>query len=249
MNYLKLPLVSAVVVEQLFDGIEENLERYLSGAFTDLAEANGWEIRSTLAEFDPDLPAQLTSDAGPEAEARNSEVVYQGLPHLTPALARQERVWVRLCHIECLDYARARWLSGWRDPANMVRLHFFASGLPQCRDDNALGRLWWNAHIARIASPDDPARALRQILRKADIRLNLVDRADSSARAPLARGILRALESEPWLHSHEQAFRQFMLAINRNGGGLLFEALADEDVDRFLSDCVALAKSGAIRAA
>jgi len=168
---------------------------------------------------------------------------------MTPALARDERVWVRLCHLECLDYARFRWITGAGKPSDMVRLHFFASTLPQCRDDNAIGRLWWNAHLAQIACPDDPGRALQQILRKADIRLNLIDRADTSGRAPLAQGILRKLEREPWLDSHEQAFRDFMLAINRNGGGILFEALSDEDVDKFLDDCILLAKSGALRAA
>ena len=72
---------------------------------------------------------------------------------------------------------------------------------------------------------------------------------DIFAGPPLAQGILRALEKEPWLDSHEQAFRDFMLAINRNGGGILFEALSPEDVDEFLGDCLALATSGALRTA
>ena len=96
-----------------------------------------------------------------QADIEASRTLYRALPGMTPALAREERVWVRLSHVECLGYARDRWLTGQIGERldQQVRLHLFASGLTGIRDDNALSRLWWNMHIATIADPDDPEGA------------------------------------------------------------------------------------------
>ena len=64
--------------------------------------------------------------------------------------------------------------------------------------------------------------------------MQFVDRANASFRLPLARGIVRLLETEPWLDCHDRAFEHFMLVLDRNAGGLMFEALSDIKIDAFL---------------
>ena len=72
-----------------------------------------------------------------------SVMIYRALPGMTPALVCEERVWTRLSHVECLGYARSRWLSlleGEKLDAQVHR-HLFGSGRPGIRDDNILSHL------------------------------------------------------------------------------------------------------------
>jgi hypothetical protein len=161
---------------------------------------------------------------------------------MTPALAREERLWARLCHVECLEYARQRWLHGEGKFAAAVGLHFFAPSLPGCRDDNAIGRLWWNGHIAALACPDDVELGLRRLLARANIRLQVFDRTDTAFRQPLISGIVRLLAVENWFNTYDAAVADFMYEVNKHSGGVVFEALSDDNVDAHLAWCLEFAK-------
>jgi hypothetical protein len=236
----KLKYVSAGVLDELLDGVADNLARYTEGKFDDLAAQNGWSIEAASVDLDVDELALLKKGATtPQAEIENSLHVHAALRGMTPSLAREERIWVRLTHVECLDYSRSRWLAG--KPADaiekLVSEHFFAGTLTSMRDDNAIARLWWNAHIAAIGCPEDPEKALALILKRADIRSNFVERTRTVSRPVLARGLIRVMESDPWVTSTEDSFREFMKVMNRDGGGILFEVLGDQRVDDFMRRC------------
>jgi hypothetical protein len=240
MSVEKLKFVSAAVLDQLLEDIPENLARYSEGDFSDLAAQNGWAIEAASVEVDVDALAALTKGAtSSDVEVENSLRVHGALKGMTPSLAREERIWVRLTHIECLEYSRSRWLAGKPQDtlAKLVAEHFFAGTLTGVRDDNAIGRLWWNAHIANLAWPDDPERALKLILKSADIRSNFVERPRTVSRAVLARALVRLMDSDPWVTSTEASFRELMKVMNRDGGGILFEVLPDSEVDSFMRRC------------
>lgn len=230
---IPLKFVSEKIAASLHASIEQNIDRYLNGDFTDLARELGWALETRGATCDPAFAASLEPTAGTDAEVKNSLIVYHAFAGMTPALARDERVWVRLCHVEGLEYARGRWI-GTTDPVRDVRNHFFASDLSECRDDNALGRLWWNGYIAHVLDPNNPEKVLEQMLARANIRLQFVDRANASFRIPLARGLIRMLRNEPWLNSHDRAFEDYIRVLDRNGGGRLFEAETELEIDAFL---------------
>ncbi len=124
-----LKLFSAAFVEQVVGDIETNLDKYHSGDFSEIAREIGWVIETTSARWDPAIASQLDPANTPEAEFKNSLLVYKGLEGMTPALARDERIWTRLCHVECLDYARNRWVRGSKDAVKQVRRHFFCTWL------------------------------------------------------------------------------------------------------------------------
>lgn len=240
MAFEKLKFVSAAVLDQLLDNIPANLARYSEGTFEDLAAENGWAIEAASVEVDMDPLGQLKKGAtSAETEVENSMLVHAALSGMTPSLAREERIWVRLTHLKCLDYSRSRWLAGKPDNAleKLVAEHFFAGTLTSMRDDNAIARLWWNAHIAAICCPEDPEKALKLILKRADIRSNFVERTRTVSRPVLARGLIRVMDSDPWVTSTEDSFREFMKVMNRDGGGILFEVLGDQRVDDFMHRC------------
>lgn len=238
MTSTPLKYLSQVVVDELKENISINRDRYAGGDFLDLSRENGWEIESDRVQIDLDMLAHLDGTEGTaEADIRSSLIVYRSMPNMTPALAREERVWVRLTHVECLQYSRARWAKKAEGESldKVVLDHFFAEGRTGIRDDNAISRLWWNMQVATIADPDDPEGALRLILKTADIRQAIVERPNIASRQPLARAIVRAMRFNKWITSSEAAFREFMKEMNRDAGGVLFEAISDYDADSALS--------------
>lgn len=242
MTLEPLKLLSASVVTELASSITSNVERYRDGDFADLARTNGWEIETSSATYSRSDLANLEAGAGPETEVKNSLTVYNALHSMTPALAREERLWARLCHVECLEFARQRWLKAQPKIESAIKKHFFAPSLPGSRDDNAIGRLWWNGYVASIASPGDIERGLRTLLSRANIRLQIFDRADTAFRKPLIQGIARLLRLEPWFESRDSAINDFMYEVNKQSGGLVFEAMSSSDVDAHLRRCLEAAK-------
>lgn len=236
MSTEKLKYLSEKVAAGLRDNIRTNLEHYRSGDFSDLVDEGGWSIELSL-EADLGPLKELEGDKGIQAEVKNSLLVWKALSHMTPSLACENRVWTRLTHVECLVYSRARWLSKTSDGEDAVRTHFFADTQTKCRDDNAIGRLWWNAYIANSAIPGNLEGALRAMLKSADIRSNVVERAWATSRPKVAAGVLRAIIQIPAVTASEDAFRKFMKTVNKRGGGVLFELMDDDEVDSFMGAC------------
>lgn len=234
----KLLYIGQQTADFLADNVEEHLDRYLESGFEDLEASGDWRIPLSV---DVDLKplGELIPDKGRDAEVQNSMLVGRALASLTPSLARENRVWIRLSHIDGIAYARERWLRNIPQDkiARAIRIHFFASTWTQCRDDHALSRLWWNHHIASSMRPDDPERALQLILSTADIRSNLIERARVGTRLPLAKAILRRLERDAQLSASASAFRSFMKALNTQAAGAHLEVWDDERLDRFIGEC------------
>ena len=241
-----LQFVSEATVLDLHSKIEANLQLYASGDFLAIAAKNGWSIESKLVQVDLHSLAKLDGTSrSAEADVANSRLVHTALAGMTPAVAADERIWVRLAHVECLQYSRARWLSGFEGETliKKVDTHMFARGRTGVRDDNAVSRLWWNMHIASLADPQDPDAALELIVKRADIRLQFVERPGSAARRPVAQAVVRGMRRDPWIVSSDAAFRNFMMELNRNGGGVLFETLADSRIDALVDTWIVCARA------
>ena len=239
----RLKYLSNATVDQLRESISANADRYRSGDFTDLMRDGDWSIELPL-EVNTEKLSHLDPAKTPEAEVSNSRLVWESLPGLTPALACEEGIWVRLSHIECLEFARGRWLSTEMDDEQAVKAvtdHFFANTLGRRRDDHAVARLWWNAHVASLAAPGGDLPALSVMLRKADLRSNFVERSLTVSRPVLAAGLIRVMQRNPQVTAREEDFRAFMRAVNRLGGGIVFEAMNEAQIDAFMDRCAASA--------
>lgn len=260
----KLKYVAENILAGLKADVPSNLERYRTSGFGDYADLNGWSMELSSVEVDSLELGRLDPAGGSAAEVSNSMTVFRSFDGMTPALATEERVWTRLTHFECLDYARKRWplkdepkqktglldsLTGSKEKVaeqrkvvlhqniSQVETHYFARGRTGYRDDNAISRLWWNAFIAWRVDPEDQEGVLTEMLRTADIRSNLVERPMLSNRASLLRGIIRAMRNHPDVYGTEATFREFMKALNLRGSGVLFESLSDQAADEILLKC------------
>jgi hypothetical protein len=235
----RLKYVSDTVADSLWTDVAANVARYQSGNFLDMLSENDWSIELKL-DVDLSPLSQLDPAGTADAEIANSKLVWKALSKLPPSLAHEQGIWVRLTHVECLEYSRARWLSGLTQAneieASVVK-HFFAGTLTGRRDDNAISRLWWNARVADTAMPNTNLSAMDDFLRKADFRLNFIERSETVSRPVLASGVVRAMRTHAWITAREDNFRAFMRRLNFLGGGVVFEAMSPADVDNFMKLC------------
>lgn len=242
----KLKCLSEKTADALYGSIQENIERYKTGDFNDLASAYGWSVELQI-HVDLEALKDLEGNKSAENEIKNAMLVWHAMSDLTPGLACENRIWTRLTHLEGLAFSRKRWLktTSDEDVIKSVKDHFFANSRTKWRDDNALSRLWWIAYIASQVSTIDQETVLRFILEKADIRSNFVERPWISSRPKLAASIIRKMMEDKWVTEKEANYRSFMRQINKYGGGILFEAWSDADLNGFITRCTYLAKADA----
>lgn len=235
-----IPYFSTRVADDLLVRIEENAPRYLKGDFhAEIAEPG-----ATLElPIECDLAA-LSSLSASDGDLANAKVVWTALHRLTPSLACENRIWTRLCHGECLGYARERWLGVAKEPdlLKLARIHMFATTQTMYRDDNAVGRLWWSAYVAHKSDPGDFEGALGLILKSADIRSNFVERTWMTTRPVVASSLLALMKEDPWVTALEVNFRETMKALNVDGAGLVFEAMAPGRTRELISASIEKAK-------
>lgn len=243
MSIDNLKYLSEATINDLHINISKNLERYKNGDFDDYVEAGGWDINLSLkVDFSP--LENLDAGGGADSEVRNSLLVWNSLHGMSSSLACEDRIWTRLTHVECLEYARDRWLKNVSDD-NLIKsidTHFFANTQTKYRDDNAISRLWWNAYIAKMACPSDQKNALEYILKTADIRSNYIERPKTVSRPVIAAAIIRIMMKDGWLVSKEIHYREFMKELNLYGGGILFEIMGADEIDSLMELCVSKAK-------
>lgn len=237
----KLLYLSESELNNLTTNIAENVSRYRTDGFEDLRQAPGWAIDLDI-EIDP-LPLKRMdgSNNRSETDLKNTLLVLEALGELSPSLANEERIWVRLSHIEGFEYSKGRWLDTTQSDEQIcksVRKHFFASTQTGIRDDHSLSRLWWNGYIAKHCYPQDVGKALKLLLTRADVRSNMVERIWLTGRRKLASGVFRIMENDDRVLATEQSFREFMKALNLMGGGIVFESMTDSEIDTFLNSCV-----------
>lgn len=238
----EIKYISEAELTYLRTNIRSNLELYRGSGFQQLENEPSWDIGLKI-DYDQELLSTLDLTQKHnivDIDRKNSLIVGEALSQLTPSLANEELVWVRISHIDSFEYSKARWLSENNDDDNLVasiQTHFFAPSQTSIRDDHSVSRLWWNHHIAEYCMPDDVEKALSLMLKSADIRSNFVERIWMSSRRKIAGAILRAMESKPYITSSEANFRICMKTINKYGGGIVFEALTDIEADEFVTEC------------
>ena len=235
---------TAEVVEDLRTRIGEHLDWYYAprGRPPAVALVGGVRESSLTA---PAIAERLVIETGrpSSTDVDNALIVYEALSGLTLHQASIERMWVYLCHCDCPQYVTARWLSQRpnkdEDAVREVRNHFFAVGNRALIRDNAVSRLWWLGKIAHDTDPENPREFLTTLLHRQDVRSALIERPSVSTNRRVLRGIYQVMQ-EYWSDGGalfaREAFRSWMIALNRRGGVVLLDALPEEALGRLLRE-------------
>ncbi len=240
---MKLRYCTSSAVEELRHTIRDHLDWYYAPRKSHpVTLINGFRESKIKS---PELADKLTiNEKSPsESDASNALVVHRALQSLTPHQASIERMWVYLCHFDYPQYVSKRWLSrrpdSEKDAVRQVDNHFFAQGNRALIRDNGLSRLWWLGNIAHKIEPDNPQEFLDILLYRQDVRSALIERPSVSMNKRLLRGIYTVMkkhwENEKVLFERE-AFRSWMIALNRRGGVILLDALPDDVLKQLLHD-------------
>ena len=236
--------VSESALSDLKNNIGENIERYRGDGFADLATGFDWSIKVDGINIDLNRLAKLDGKtASAQADCNNALIVYEAIGQISPSLAREERVWVRLSHVEAFEYTKDRWLAGksFKDEdaeKKVIDLHFFASSLRECHEKHALSRLWWSAYVARRAYPENPTKALELMFRRADVFQSIIQKAYIVGRPKLMGAIFKIMAEDSRVLESEASFRDFMTVLNRKGGGIVFEAMSGSRIDELVKSCL-----------
>ena len=193
----------------------------------------------------PTLQDRLETNAerASATDVQNALVVYQALSGLTSHQASIERMWAYLCHCDCPQYVAARWLTSRpqkkQDAVRKVENHFFAVGNRPLIRDNAVSRLWWLGKIAHDVDPDDPSRFLSILLHRQDVRSALIERPSVSMNRRVLQEIYDVMR-EHWTNGGalfgREAFRSWMVALNRRGGVVLLDVLPKKALAQLLRE-------------
>ncbi|MCD9505483.1 DUF6339 family protein [Photobacterium phosphoreum] len=235
--------------ENLLNQYQDNKDKYLNGDFKEFINSYGWnmEIKDIQVDFQYFKHLDASSDSS-ELDVENSLTVWRALRNISPTVATDSRVWTRISHSEGFEFTRKRWLllrtfKTDKEVNTSIRKHFFATGRTQYRDDNAIARLWWSAWIAHQVNPDNPRFVLETLFNRADTRSNIIERPGIATRSKLVKPLIEVIDQHWPLNERE--VREFMIAVNLYGGGIVFEALSDSDINNFLEKCLAIGRKKA----
>ena len=235
-----------LAVDALRAGIEEHLDWYYTGEGP-APEPTGVDRAIRDSHLDAvDIAGELQFGEGDPIrhDPENAVAVYLALAKLKPQEAAQERLWTHLCHVECAEYVRARWMQrrpeAIKEAVRNVENHFFAHGNRALIRDNAISRLWWLGKIARDVSKGAELEFLQILMHRQDIRSALIERASLSMNRDVLRGIYAQMR-EHWRAEGQDApiferetFRDWMIRLNRRGGVVLLDALPEDALEQII---------------
>ena len=167
----KIRVLSTGATRALKDQISNNIDRYKSGQHDWLDELFADKkntVRSVVT--DSGIVLKIGQKHSTEYDAYNAQLLYEGYPEITPAIAADERIWASLCHNQHYDYMMNRW------PVEPDRAHhqtekgiieqryFFLYGPRKSQERNGLSRLWLSAAVTYDESRDDPYELTKVLL-------------------------------------------------------------------------------------
>lgn len=233
-----LQLFRAQTVAQLFADVAKNLELYRSGDFTDLLHDQSHFLDSSCTT-DEEALKKITCTKENDNEVACCLNILPAIGGVSSYLARDERLWARLCHIELLEYARTRWPIPTNDEKAVthIKKHFFAKGARGIERDNAVSRLWWMTTICSKVKGLSLEQALTAFLHQSDVRANIVERPTTSQNATLLSSVVNKLHDsyhgDKALYEREK-FRSVMKNLNLEGGVRLLEVLGDKELNKLV---------------
>ena len=162
-------------LDELFENIEVNLDRYRNGDFDDLITDDSVH---KFAELSINQEFLISIYGGQDDDVDNCLKMFEAMEGLTPKLARDKRLWSYLTHTSLFHYTRERWpIPDDDDEAvNWIKHHFFITGSRDFERDNAASRLWWTTFICKRVTNIDTRKALGALFFRMDPRSQVLDR-------------------------------------------------------------------------
>lgn len=237
---MRMHILKTSALLDLRHNIPNNLDQYLAGNFNsffvDPANLIELDIEVDVTKFSNFLPGKLNDD-----EVQNCLLMIETLGHITPYLARDERLWAYLTHTHLLEYSRLRWELEKKEGEALLKhigTHFFAADKRAVERDNSASRLWWIATLCNRVDGLPLKDVLDCLLLYSDVRANIIERPTTSQCLNVFSAIVKKLHAEYKMGNtcifERSIFRELMKKINLFGGIKLLNTMKEEDIMRFI---------------
>ena len=162
-----MKIMSASSVDFLRQKIGEHLDLYRNGSFEGLFDEIEVDITLDYERLQ-DIEHSVKDDL---KDVENCLILHDAASDVSPYAARDERLWVHLCHDALLEYSRSRWPIPDDDAKAITWIgdHFFANEKRKLESRNSVSRLYWISHVAAKASSMPIKDVLELILEETDI--------------------------------------------------------------------------------
>lgn len=190
---LKITIFKENAVRELFHKVHDNLSIYRTGSFSNLKDSN--IFLQTSCELDEVEAQGVKCTRDDDNEVNCCLALFKSLTGISEYLARDERLWVRLTHLEFLEYSRMRWPIPNDDnkAVNHIRKHFFSRGNRGVESDNAISRLWWMSLICSKVKNLPLEECLAILLYQSDVRASIVERPSTSQNPNILASVINKL--------------------------------------------------------
>lgn len=195
----KLRVLSSGAVLQLKSQIHQNVTSYQSGSRDWLDNYFSAPKNTILSIVDDSAIVLKTGKShSTEFDAYNAQLLFEGYPTITPAIAADERIWVSLCHNQHYEYMLNRWPivpdeSHHQTEEGIIRQrYFFGYGLRKSQERNGLSRLWLSAALTYDPSRQDPYELTKVLLQDTNFIMYLFGHTFGSNRN-IVQGTLEAI--------------------------------------------------------
>jgi hypothetical protein len=251
---MKMKVFKNSLVQRLKDSISENIERYQSGDFAQWIEH---EHESDLFELDIpevdaiDFEALNTAQGDAVDDDRDVKLLFLKLQNLPPAIARDARVWVTLCHMHALPYIRKRnpklLTASGDELKKLIGSRFFiVDGGRGYERTNALARLWWYGYIAKKTGVDFD-KAVHALVENTGNRADIVERPGIAAcgnyMTAMTQVLVDAKESKSTYFNNRAKYRPMLMAVFETAGRKFFPSMGTPAIKHCIEEQIKLHKA------
>lgn len=238
---MELNLFKTNTVAELLESIPNNLEQYRSGDFSYLKDDATKFLHFSVSAYSNHLD-NIHCTPSDKREVENALEMSRAFPQLSPHHARDERLWVRLTHLELLEYSRSRWPIPEDDTKAIshIKTHFFGTTTRGIERDNAASRLWWMAYVCSRVRDIALEESLRCFLYRSDVRANIIERPTTSLSTKIFAAVIKKLNESYYGDKtlfERDIFRSAMKELNLEGGFKLLDVLPPHELGSIIERC------------
>lgn len=232
-------ILSTGATRALKDQIPRNINRYKSGE-RDWIEELFSEKRNTIQSVvsDSGVILQIGEPHSTEFDADNAQLLFEGYPEITPAIAADERIWVSLCHNQHYNYMLNRWpiepdVAHHQTEKGIVeQRYFFLYGPRKSQERNGLSRLWLSAALTRDPEREDPYELTRVFLQDTNFIMYMFGHTFGSNKN-IVQGTMEAilqLQLERGERISAKPLKSFSERLNLISGVTMLDRLSKQDI-------------------
>ena len=242
---MKIYYMKEKALDSLQKDVEDNLDRYKSGArwidqYFIEKESPKYYFDTGIEVNDYDLVI-----GGPETDFQNAKTIFEAFKgKINPLQASDLRLWAYLAHVQHWDYMCNRWKidvpdeedepdddkKSPRDKAisRVKTRYFFGSSRGKAFVRQGIARLYWSAYLTYDENNDNPYEYTEFFFSKQDIFTSITERSYARNKI-LIMAALKELKKHPELSRED--IRLFLAKLNQAGAITVLDFLSEAQAE------------------